>query len=173
MSFGRSSLRVGVLLAAAGALLLAVLMFAVKWYGPGAIAAGQVVATSINGWHALTHLRWLMVLTVASVLALVIVAATTRRRALRVALSAIVTLLGLASLLWLGYRVFISIPPGQKPAAYIAVACAVAIFLGGGLSAYEEWTSENAAPPGAAPPGAAPPSAAPPSAAPPGGSEQV
>jgi hypothetical protein len=145
MSLDRSGLHFGELLAGVGAASLLVLMFAVKWYGPGRFASGQVVTGSINAWHALIHLRWLMVLTIISVIALILVAATTRGRALRLTLSAIATLLALATLLWLGYRVLISIPPGQKPATYFALVCVAAIVLGSGLSVYEEWSSGDAA----------------------------
>ena len=131
----------GDLLAAAGALVLLVLMFALKWYGPGAITSGKVVTTTVNGWDGLIHLRWLMLLTILSALLVGVIRATRRAPALPIAAGMIVPLLGVATLLWLGYRVFISIPPGQKPAAYLGLACVLAIVIGGGASLRQQWTS--------------------------------
>lgn len=131
----------GDLLAAAGALVLLVLMFALKWYGPGAITNGKEVTTTVNGWEALIHLRWLMLLTIVCALLVVVIRATSRMRALPAATGLIVPLLGLVTLLWLGYRVFISIPPGQKPAAYLGLASVLAIVVGGGASVLEAWAS--------------------------------
>ena len=131
----------GDLLAAAGALVLLVLMFALKWYGPGVITSGRVVMTSVNGWEGLIHLRWLMLLTILSALLVVGLRATRRAPALPTSAGMVVPLLGLVTLLWLGYRVFISIPPGQKPAAYLGLACVLAIVIGGGDSLRQRWTS--------------------------------
>jgi hypothetical protein len=133
-----SRLRLAQLLTGVGALVLLVLLFTVKWYGSGPFSP-----TAVTGWQALIHLRWLMLLTILSAFALVLIVAFTRSPLLRAALSTTVTVLSLATLLWLGYRVFISIPPGEKPAAYVGVACAAAILLGGCLSLYETWLSTD------------------------------
>jgi|SRR5579884_1340668 len=131
----------GELLAAVAALVLLVLLFAAKWYGPGVIASGVVVGGTVNGWHGLLHLRWLLV--VAAAWALVVAAwgllvapaaGAGRSARARAVADGLVALLGLASVLWLGYRVLISIPPGEKAPAYVGLACAVAILAGGSLA---------------------------------------
>jgi hypothetical protein len=39
---------------------------------------------------------------------------------------------------WLGYRVLISVPPHQKVAPYVGLACVAGIVFGGYLSMREE-----------------------------------
>ena len=133
MHFDPPSIRRAQLLAAVSALVLLVLLFALKWYGPGAITSSYQTST-VNGWQGLIHLRWLILVTVASAFALAALGVIAPRSRLQLPLSLILTLLALATLLWLGYRVLISIPPGEKPAAFAGLACALAIFLGGGIS---------------------------------------
>jgi len=125
MQFDPSNLHRDQLLAAASALVLLVLLFAVKWYGPDAISS------TANGWDGLIHLRWLILVTIAASFILAALGAIAPRSRLQLPYSVIFTLLALATLLWLGYRVLISIPPGEKPAAYVGLACALGIFLGG------------------------------------------
>ena len=67
--------------------LLLASTFAVPWY--------RVKATSINGWDALTDLRWLLIVTIIAALALAYFQATRRAPAIPVSLSVIVTVLGL------------------------------------------------------------------------------
>ena len=70
MDFDPSRLRRGEVLAGAGAVLLLVFMLAGKWYGHGSRAR--------TGWQALPVLRWLVVVTIAAALALVVAQATRR-----------------------------------------------------------------------------------------------
>ncbi|MEA2159962.1 MAG: hypothetical protein QOD66_2342 [Solirubrobacteraceae bacterium] len=131
------------LLAAASALVLLVLLFALKWFGPGAITSSDHATSTVNGWDGLIHLRWLILVTIAFAVMVAALGASTPRSRLRLPFSAILTLLALASLLWLGYRVLISIPPGEKPAAYAGLACALAIFVGGCASLRRELSVTN------------------------------
>src|SRR5438105_1318168 len=101
MDFVPSRLRRGELLVGAGALVLLALMFAVKWERD---RGGR----SLNGWHTLTHLRWLVLLTALAGLSLVVAQAARRAPAVSVSLSVIVTVLGLLASLWLLYRVVIN-----------------------------------------------------------------
>lgn len=137
----RSGVRGADVVSAVAAVVLLVLLFALKWYGPGMITSGREVTSTVNGWDGLTHLHWLILVTILAALAMVIIRATGRAPALPRAVSLVVPLLGLVTLLWLGYRVLISIPPGEKPAAYVGLVCVLAIVIGAGASLREEWTS--------------------------------
>ena len=138
MKLVASRLRRGELLVAASGVLLLVLMFVLKWYGPGVIAKSHFAKGSVNGWHGLLHLRWLMVATIAASLFLLLVQATRPAPAVPLTMSVIVTLLGVATLLWLGYRVLISVPPHQRVAPYLGLACVIGIVFGGYLSMRDE-----------------------------------
>lgn len=129
--------RRGELLAAAAALVLLVLVFVAKWYGPGFIANHVSVRGTVNGWHGLLHLRWLILVTVAAGLLLGIVSVVKATATWRAGVDGMVTLLGLASVVWLGYRVLISIPPGEKATPYVGLACTVAIVLGAGVATWD------------------------------------
>ena len=63
-------------------------LFALPWYG-AVQAAGA--SASVNGWHGLTHLRWLLLLTPSSRLALAGLQATRRAPAVPVTMSVIVS----------------------------------------------------------------------------------
>ena len=140
MPFDPSHLRRDQLLAAGSALVLLVLLFASKWYGPGAITASDHTTSTVDGWHGLIHLRWLILVTIASAVALAALGSMTPQSRLQLPFSVFHILLALATLLWLCYRVLISIPPGEQPAAYAGLACALAIFLGGCISLFREFS---------------------------------
>lgn len=139
----------------AGAAVLLASMFVLKWYGltgqfrPTAATLG--VSTSVNGWHALTDLRWLMLVTVAAGFALVYLQSSRRAPALPVSLSVIVTVLGLLTTLFLLYRVLINEPGPdsiieQKVGAFIGLVSAIAVFYGGYASMREEGLADSDAP---------------------------
>jgi len=62
----------GELVAVTGAVALAILMFAFKWYGVAGVAGRTstepATQSSVNAWEALSILRWLMLVTIALVL---------------------------------------------------------------------------------------------------------
>jgi hypothetical protein len=131
-------------IAGIGGVLLLVFMFTLPWYGPG-----QAVGTtaSLNGWHGLTNLRWLLLLLDAlTALALVVVQATRRAPALPASMSVIVTLLGAATVLCLGYRVLIDPPADQRAGAYLGLVAACAIAVGGYHSMRQEGISPKDGP---------------------------
>jgi hypothetical protein len=134
----RTSLHRDQLLAAVSALVLLVLLFALDWYGPGAITPSDQVTSPVNGWQALIHVRWLILATIASALVMAALGAITPRSRVQLPVGATLALLALATLLWLGYRVLVSIPPGETAAAYAGLVCALAIFVGGGASLRRE-----------------------------------
>jgi hypothetical protein len=148
MELDLGRLRRGELIAAGSALLLLVVMFLLKWYGVGgvvgAFAARAGISTSVNGWHALTILRWLMLLTIVAALALAYLQASQRSPALPVSASVIVTVLGTLLTILLIYRVLINEPGpdnlvDQKLGAFIGLLSAAGIAYGG----YESMRKEG------------------------------
>lgn len=131
----------------ASAVLLLAFMFLVPWYGLSAAAARADVAggvsTSVDGWHALTVLRWLMLVSILVGLALVFLQATRRAPALPAILSVIVSFLGPLTALSLFYRVLINLPGPdglveQKIGAFLGLLSACALSYGGYVSLREE-----------------------------------
>jgi hypothetical protein len=115
-------LRGGELLTAAGAVGLAVVLFA-DWFG------GR------SGWSTLTVGRFLLVLTI--LLALMLVVVTLRARAVSMAMSAAVVAVGIGTLalLYLLYRVGVD-EPGRNAlvtvdaGAYLGLLCLLGILAG-------------------------------------------
>ena len=139
----------------AGSIVLLASMFVLKWYGPTAqprpTAASLDVTASVNGWDALTGVRWLMLLTIACGLALVCLQAARSAPAIPVTLSVIVTVLGVLGALVLIYRVLINEPGndaaiGQKAGAFVGLASAIAIVIGGYLSMRDEGIADKDTP---------------------------
>ena len=145
-------LRPGVLIAGACGLLLLVFMFAFHWYAlksplaPEAAVLGR--PTSYTGWAALTNIRWLLLLTAVTALALAYFQAVQRTPAIPVVLSVIVTVLGGASALVLIYRVLINTPGNQldeRAGAYLGLLAAIGIAYGGFASLRHEGGADPAA----------------------------
>jgi hypothetical protein len=155
MDLDPSRLRRGELIVGASAVVLLASMFALKWYGlSGAIAPtasrlGQ--PTSWNGWNGLTHVRWLVLLTVAAALLLVFLQATRRAPALPVSMSVIVTVLGFLTALALVYRVLINEPGSDnlvdpKAGAFVALISGLVLAYGGYRSMRQEGIAARDAP---------------------------
>jgi hypothetical protein len=138
MNLDPGRLRRGELLAGTGAVLLLVFLLAGKWYGHG----GQ----SRTGWEVVTNLRWLLLVTIAAALALVLTQVARRSPAIPVTLSLIVTVLGLISVLALVYRVLISPPAHEQVGAILGLLSAIGLAYGGYLSLREEGISRRDAP---------------------------
>jgi FlaA1/EpsC-like NDP-sugar epimerase len=139
MDLDFSRLRRGELIAAGSALALLAVMFLLKWYG----AAGVI---SVNAWHALSILRWLMLLTIAMALVLAYLQASRRSPALPVTFSVLVSTVAALLVLLLIYRVLINEPGpdnivGQKLGAYLGLLCAIGIAYGGYASMRTEGLS--------------------------------
>ena len=101
-----SRLRAGEWSAGAGALLLIVSMFALTWFKPEHTTGGSA-AVSLNGWHGLTHVRWLVLVTIIVALALVWLQVSRRAPALPVTCSLFVMLLGGVTVLALLFRAIV------------------------------------------------------------------
>lgn len=147
MRFDPSRLRRGELIAGVGAAVLLVAMFALPWYGLSGAAqrTGQALglSTSVDSFNGLTTLRWLMLVTIAVTLALVVLQGACRAPALPVSLSAIATVLGAVTSLALIYRVLITLPGpsgllGAKPGAYLGLVSVLGLTAGAFMSLREE-----------------------------------
>lgn len=131
MTFDVSRLRKGEVVAAAGALLLLVVMFALDWYG------------AANGWQAHTVLRWLMLLTILAAFALAFLTATQRTVAVPVTIAVIVSALSALLTVLLAYRVLLN-EPGPNDlvdvqlGAWLGLLASALIAYGGYLSMRDE-----------------------------------
>jgi hypothetical protein len=139
----------GELLSVCSALLLLIIMFALAWYGvdemPGRAAARTGLSHAENAWHALTVVRWLMLVTIAVSLGSVVVHASQRSHGVKTDTGPIVWLLGTATVALLVYRVLIELPSpnsivDQKLGAFLGLLCAVGIAYGGFEAMREERT---------------------------------
>jgi len=140
MDVDPSRLRRGELIVGVSSALLLAFMFVSPWYG----RSGGT--TSLNAWHSLSGLRWLMLLTVVAGLGLVFLQLTRRAPALPVTMSVIVMLLGGIVALALIYRVLINVPGPDggldaKIGAFLGLIAAWAIAVGGFLSTRQEGLS--------------------------------
>jgi hypothetical protein len=131
VEFNAGRLRSGEWIAGASAIALLAVFLLLPWYGYTALPH----APEITGWQEFTHLRWLIVVTVAAALALALLQAACQAPALPVTLSVIASVLGALTSLWLIYRVLIEVPGShgeltQRPAAYVGLLCALVLTVG-------------------------------------------
>jgi hypothetical protein len=154
-SIALARLRAGEVIAGVGGVLLLVFMFALDWYGLGAKLAqghaGLPGATAWDGWQELPVVRWLLLVTALSAILLAYFQATRAAPALPVALSVIVTVLGVLSTIALIVRVLIAVPAlpatgslDRLTGAYLGLAAAFAIACGGFASMRQEGGSDPA-----------------------------
>jgi hypothetical protein len=146
---------VGEILSATAALLLALDLFALKWYGvagvPDPSAARPAVSTAEDGWDGLTIVRWVVLAAVVAALGSVILHASQRGHGVKTDTSRVITALGgLASIL-LVYRVLIDLPGSttvidQKLGAVLGVLLALGIAWGGFESIRERRAGTGAPP---------------------------
>jgi hypothetical protein len=154
MDFRASRLRRGEVIAAVSGVLLLAFMFLLTWYGlktpVGWTAATLGLPTSFSGWHELTHLHWLLLITPASAIALAYFQATRRAPAVAVSLAVILLVLAALTVLLLAYRVLISVPGTgdlhPKAGAYLGLLSAVGILYGAYQSIRREGVHARDAP---------------------------
>jgi hypothetical protein len=156
VEFDRTRLRSGEWIVGAGSLVLLASTFLFKWYalsGPLAQTASKFLglSTSINGWDALSNLRWLIVLTGLAGLALVYVQGSRRAPALPISVTVIVTVLAFLTSIALIYRVVIDEPGGysvitQRFGAFAGLFSAIAITVGAYRSLREDGIAPADAP---------------------------
>ena len=152
MNFER--LRRGELIAGASALALLVFLFVPEWYAlrstfaPTAVILGA--RTSWNGWWGLAGARYLALVTIAAAFALVYYQAARRGPAIPVTLSVIVTVLAVATLIALIYRVLVGPPSAgalldQQVGAWLGLLAGIGIAYGGFASMREEGGTDPSA----------------------------
>jgi hypothetical protein len=151
MEFDPSRLRRGEWIAGAGAVLLLVIMFVLPWYGLSGSAETTSGSMSLNAWHSLSTLRWLMLVTIVAALSLCCLQATRSAPALPVSASVITTPLAGLTALALLYRVLINTPGDNglwdpRFGAFLGVIAAWAIAFGAYRSLREEGLSPRDAP---------------------------
>jgi hypothetical protein len=127
VTFKLSRLRAGELIVGSGAGLALLVMFLLPWYG----GAG---AGSVNGWHGLSHIRWLLLVTILVAFAVVYFQATRPAPAIPSALAAVLTPLAAVTALALLYRVIINLPGGgdinAKAGGYLGLLGALLMLAG-------------------------------------------
>jgi hypothetical protein len=126
----------GELVSVAGALLLLITMFSLKWYGVDGIPGRSALSTAENAWHGLTVLRWLMLLTIIVTLGSLILHATQSSHGAQTDTGLAITVLGSVTAVVLIDRVLVDLPApaavvDQKLGAYLGVLSAITIALGG------------------------------------------
>lgn len=143
----------GDLVSAVGGVLLLALMFFTAWYGidqlPSRSSAGAARATSENAWHALSLVRWVMLLTVVVAISAAIVHATQRSHGAKTRTGIAVTSLAALTALLLVYRVLIAFPTpdqvvDQKLGAMLGLLAALGMVVGGFATARAERSSSRA-----------------------------
>jgi hypothetical protein len=126
-------LRRGEILAGASALALLVFLFALNWLTVGGV--------NQYGWAALPVLRWLLLVTALTALALTFAQATRSGPGLPAALSTIVSLLGALSMLLLIIRL-LTTSAGLCAGAFLGLLAVIGIMIGGfdSLRREQGWT---------------------------------
>jgi hypothetical protein len=152
VGFDPRRLRHGEWIVGGGAVVLAVALFALPWYGIKSpftqTAASLGRPTSFTGWDSLSHVRWLVLATIVIGLALVWVQGTRPSPAWPATLSTIETVVAFLSALVLIYRVLINIPGNdslleRQAGSYIGLVATFVIVYGGYASMRQEGLSER------------------------------
>jgi hypothetical protein len=146
VSFRLSRLRAGEWLIGVASLALLVILFVVPWFGlpaPYAHAAASLgAASSFSGWESLTVIRWLILVLGLGGLLCWYLQARCLAPALPVCAVVLETALSIVVVAGLYYRVIIAGPAvsvaHDDPAAFVGLALAMAVLVGGYLSLRED-----------------------------------
>jgi hypothetical protein len=150
MDFDVDTLRRADRIIAGGAIALFILMFFFKWYGVSAnvstpVGIVHVRGGSVNAWHGLTNIRWLLLLTIICAAAMLYLLSSAEGLKNAIPISVILTALGALSTILIVYRTIIDHPGGSavsvKLGAYLAIVAAGAITYGAYLAMQEEGAS--------------------------------
>src|SRR5579859_3861496 len=146
MGLRASRLRRGEVLVAVGSVLLLVAMFLFAWANSPNPGGQGVINTPIDGWHALTIVRWMMLLTILCGLVLAFVQARMRAPAVPATFSLFTMLLGGLTSIALLVRVLLDPPDGVHFGGLLGLVSACAVAFGGWLSLRDEGIAPEDAP---------------------------
>ena len=137
------------LIGIAGLLLLTSLVL-MPWYSlvlvSGPARLKYYSTSSVDGWHGLTHARWLVLVTALVAFAVVFFQARERAPALPVAMTVILGPLAALALVWLIVRVWISPPGGREIGGWIGLLSTAALAYGSYSSLRLEGIAEQDGP---------------------------
>jgi len=137
VGFDAGRLRRGELVAGGGGVLLLAALLLLPWFRVPR-AAGRLAATgglvSLDGWHALTTSRWILLVTIAVAFALVFLTASQRATAVPVFLSMLSCVFGGLSSLVLLYRIIDHPALTARAGIYVGFVAALGVGYGGYLS---------------------------------------
>src|SRR5947209_16782205 len=138
MRLKASRLRRGEVLAGTGSVLLLVAMFLFTWDNSPNPGGQGVITTPVDGWHALTVVRWLMLVTIICGLALALFQARMRAPAVPVTLSLFTMLIAGITSIALFVRVLLDPPDDIHFGGLLGLVSACAVWFGGWLSLRDE-----------------------------------
>lgn len=130
----------GELLSAGSAIVLLIAMFAVKWYGvagvPDPSYARPAVSSAVDGWNALSGIRWLVLVTIIVAVGSIVLHVSQLQHGVQTDTGRIVAALGGLTALLLAYRILIALPSeekiiDQKLGAFLGLAAALGVLWGG------------------------------------------
>jgi hypothetical protein len=138
-------IRIGELISAASALMLAAIMFGLEWFGAVGLPRSRRsgIETDQNAWHMLTVTRWFMLTAIAVALGSVVLHATQRSHGTKTDTGGVTVAVGTVTAALLAYQVLIDLPGSSsvvdiKIGAYLGLLAAIGIALGGWDSVREE-----------------------------------
>jgi hypothetical protein len=137
VEFDAGRIRRGEVVAAGGAIVLLAALFLVPWFrvaAPGGVGSRAGLRVSLDGWQALTTTRWVLLLTIAACLLLVLLTVSRRAPAIPAVSSMVTCVLGGVSLLVLVYRIVDHPGLESRVGIYLGLVAVLAIGYGGYLS---------------------------------------
>jgi hypothetical protein len=127
----------GEFIAAGGGIVLLAALFFLPWFdvrAGGRLTSRASVPVSLDGWHALTTTRWILLLMLVATAALVVLTASQRSPALPVTSSLLTCVLGGMATLLLLFRLVDHPGLAVRAGMYVGFVAALAVAYGGYLS---------------------------------------
>lgn len=135
MGFDAGRIHRGELIAAGGGVLLLAALFFLPWFAAGRPPASTgVPPVSLDGWQALTTIRWFLVLAIAASLALVLLTASQQAPAIPAAASMITCVLGILATVLVAFRVIHHPGLSARSGLFVGFVAALAAGYGGFVS---------------------------------------